>query len=171
MMKFLLGLFDHIEGWERKHAETKITIYPDMVGAMLFMVFSTSMLVLMPTQIKVTEGGPINARTFPGLLLWGMLVLSSVIFLVDLGRIVFHKPCAKIEVALVVEVRALTILTMLVLYLALLRPLGFIASSCLFSVFMTGFFRVRKLSYYLIGMACAIVIGFIFQAVLHVRLP
>lgn len=170
-MKFLLDMFDNIEGWERKHADTKIIVYPDMVGALLFMVFSTSMLVLMPTQIKVTESGAINARTFPGLLLWGMLVLSSVVFLVELVRIVFHKPCTRIEIALVAEVRALAILSMLVLYLVLLRSLGFIVSSCLFSVFMTGFFRVRKPSYYLVGLICALTIGFIFQVVLHVRLP
>ena len=122
----------------------------------------------MPSQIKVTEKGSINAQTFPKLLLQIMLVCSVVVFLVDIIKIILKKPSPTTTIDLVTEIRALIILAFLILYLLLLRPLGFIFSSIVFALLMTAYFRIRKVSYYLIGVCAALLIGVLFQYVLHV---
>jgi putative tricarboxylic transport membrane protein len=168
----LLTRFDAwIDGMGRKMEGKKISIHPNLVGPALFVVFSVWMMAIMPSQIVVSEEGAINAQTFPKLLLSIMLVLSAVILVVEIVKLVLKKPCDKVEIELLTEVRALLIVGMFVLYLVLLKPIGFIFSSILFACLMTAYFRVKRISYYLIGAVSAILIGVLFQYVLHVRLP
>ena len=82
-----------------------------------------------------------------------------------------HKKCDMKELHLLVEVRTLIILALLVGYLLLLKPIGFILSSVLFGIALICYFRVRKWYYYLIVATAAVLIGVLFQMVLHVRLP
>jgi hypothetical protein len=166
---------DRLDAWFNavgKKLEGKtMVIHSDLVGALAFIAFSLCMLGLMPSQIAVTETGDINAQTFPKLLLEIILVLSLAILCKEVVKLLLKKPCATVEIALLTEVHAATILCLFVLYLVLLKPLGFIFSSIVFSLLMTAYFRVRNLSYYLIGTAAAVLIGALFQFVLHVRLP
>ena len=170
-IKFLDTLFSRVDKFDRRLQGKKLIIYSNIIGSMLFIAFSVSMLILTPSQIKVTETGVINAQTFPKLLLGTILCLSAILLVTECIKLILRKPCAQIELELLAGFKSLIILCLFILYFVLLKPLGFIASSCIFSVLMMLYFRVKKPYYYLIGIAAGIFIGVLFQYVLHVRLP
>ena len=170
-MHFLETFFSFLEKIDDKLKGKKMTVYSNIAGSLIFIVFSVSMHVFMPSQINITEEGNINARTFPALLLQIMLVFSALLLGIECVKLFLKKPCAKIEIDLLAEIKALVILGSFVLYFVLLKPIGFIASSCIFSIVIMLYFRVKKLYYYLIGIGAGILIGVLFQYILRVRLP
>lgn len=170
-IQFLDTFFSFLEKIDDKLRGKKITVYPNIAGALIFIAFSVSMLVFMPAQINVTEEGSINARTFPALLLQIMFIFSVLLLVIECIKLALKKPCSKVEIELLAEIKALVILGSFILYFVLLKPLGFIASSCIFSIVIMFYFRVKKLYYYLIGIGAGILIGVLFQYILRVRLP
>lgn len=174
-MNALIAFFDKIDQkLDRIGAklEGKVVRYnPSLVGSLLFIVFGVVFLIIMPQQIHLTGSDTINAQTFPRLLLQLILFFSVIIFIKEIVKMAMHKKCDMKELHLLVEVRTLIILALLVGYLLLLKPIGFILSSVLFGIALICYFRVRKWYYYLIVATAAVLIGVLFQMVLHVRLP
>ncbi len=170
-----MKLIDSIDKWlddtGEKLGKKTIRYNPDLIGAVLMFGLSVAFLLMMPSQIKLTETSTINARTFPRLVFMIVLVLSVLLFFKEIAKIVLKKGSASRELNLLVEVRALIIFVFIAMYYLLLEPIGFIASSIVFGICMTAYFRVRKWYYYAIVAACAIAVGLVFQYVLHVRLP
>lgn len=149
----------------------KIRFNANIVGAIIFIIFSSVFILLMPNQIKVTEASSINAQTFPKLLLQIILLSASFILIKEIVKLVMKKECEVIELDLLTEIRACLIFLMFLGYFFMLKPFGFIISSIIFGLAMTFYFRVRKWYYYLIVTFCAVIIGIAFKYLLHVRLP
>lgn len=143
----------------------------NIIGSIVFIALSSFGLFLTPSQIRVTEKGSVNAQTFPKLLLEIILVCSIAILILEISKIIRKKQTEKKEINILTEIRALILLCLMVGYLLLLKPIGFILSSILFGLGMLGYFRIRKWWYYLIIIVAGIVIGLVFQNLLHVRLP
>lgn len=149
----------------------KIRFNANIVGSIIFIIFSSVFILLMPKQIKVTEISSINAQTFPKLLLQIILVSAFLILIKEVVKIILKKDCEVTELDLLTEIRACLIFLMFLGYFFMLKPFGFILSSIIFGLAMTFYFRVRKWYYYLIVTSCAVIIGVVFKYLLHVRLP
>ena len=100
------------------------------------------------------------------IIICGVVLLGKEIF-----NIVAKKKVNIVETTALVEVKALIILGILVLYWLLMGLIGFIISSILLGLAMLMFFRVKKPSYYIIVSVVAVLIGVFFRYVLNVRLP
>ncbi len=148
-----------------------LKLYPGPTGSVLFATLGILILVLIPSQIKVRADQTINARTFPAILAWIMLVCSAFNMINDGIRVIRRQKLPFIEMNLLNEVKAMIILLFLVIY-ALLMPLaGFSIASVVFALLMLLYFRVKEWKYYLLVTVLALGIGFLFKNVLNVRLP
>lgn len=149
----------------------RIKINQNIFGSVLFIIFSIVFIYIMPKQIKVTETSTINAQTFP-LLLFRIILFCSVFILVkEIVKIILKQKTETIELELIVEIKAVIIFLLFLGYFFLLKYLGFVISSIIYGMAMTFYFRVKKIHYYLIVAFCAVLIGVVFQYILHVRLP
>ena len=101
-----------------------------------------------------------------------LIIICGVVLLVkEIYNIISKKKANIVETTVLVEVKALIILGILVLYWLLMGLIGFIISSILLGLAMLMFFRVKKPSYYIIVSVVAVLIGVFFRYVLNVRLP
>jgi hypothetical protein len=144
---------------------------PSIAGSILFILLCVVALLLMPNQINVQPDKSVDARTFPRSLLLIIMACSALILARDLYKVVKKQPVETAEIDLKTEIKAVILLLLLILYAVLVPLLGFIPSSIIYALLMTLFFRVRNWKYYIIAVAAAAAIGFIFQYLLHVRLP
>lgn len=149
----------------------KVSVPINIVGAVIFIVVSIVFLSLVPTQVKVNTDATITARTFPILMLRIVLIFSIILLIKDVVYLVQKKEVEKKEFSLLVEVRFLILFVMLVIYLVLLYLTSFVVSSVVFGILMLFYFRSKKISNYIIVILAAILIGYLFQNVLNVRLP
>jgi putative tricarboxylic transport membrane protein len=171
MKNFLDSIDLFIDNTGAKLEKHKMNVPINIVGSILFIVIALVCLKLVPSQIHVNTTSQITARTFPVLMLQIVLLFSSVLLLKDIISLIRKKEIERKEITLLVEVRALIILAMMVVFLLLLHYIGFIFSSIVFGILMLFYFRCRKLSSYIIICSAAIMIGFLFQYLLKVRLP
>ncbi len=171
-MNRLINKVDNfIDNTALKLEKHKISLPINIVGAILFIVLSSILLYLVPSQIKVNTDAVVNARTFPLLMLRIVLIFSIILLAKDIFYIITKREIEKREFNLLVEVKFLIILSMLIIFLLLLYFTNFILSSIIFGILMLFYFRAKKISNYLIIILAAILIGYLFQNVLHVRLP
>lgn len=171
MKNFLDSIDLFIDNTGKKLEKHEMNVPINIIGAILFIIISLICLKLVPSQIKVNTTATITARTFPVLMLRIVLLFSVVLLLKDGISLLRKKEIEMKVMNLLVEVRALIILAMLVIFLVLLHFSSFIASSIIFGILMLFYFRSRKLSSYIIICSAAIIIGVLFQYLLKVRLP
>lgn len=168
----LLVRFDsHIDRASAYLEKKTFRLYPSLAGSVLFLALAGLIFVLMPAQIKIRQDQAITARTFPSILAWIMLCGAAVNLVQILIKKIKKQPLEYTEVVLLVEIKALILLLFLIIY-AVLTPLtGFIPASVIYGILMLFYFRIKNWRYYLIVSALAVVIGFLFKNLLHVRLP
>lgn len=171
MNNFIEKIDKFLDDTSAKLDKHKITLPINIVGSILFIVVSIVLLKLVPSQIKVNTTAQVNARTFPLLMLRIVLVFSIILLVKDILFIVTKREIEKREFSLLVEVRFLILLSMLIIFLVLLHFTSFIVSSIIFGVLMLFYFRSKKIINYIIIILAAFLIGYLFQNVLHVRLP
>lgn len=170
-LQILKKLDTKIDRTGERLKDRKVNFYPTVVGPIVFLVFALVAFLIMPSQVKVQQQAATTARTFPILLLQIMIVGSVALLVTEIVKILRKTELEVVEIELLTEIKALIILLMLILYAILMPLIGFIPSSLLFSVAMLYFFRIKKVSYYLIIIFSALVIGLIFRYLLGVRLP
>jgi hypothetical protein len=171
MGRFIQKIDNFLDTTAVKLEERKMTLPINIVGSVIFIVVSSVLLMLVPTQIKINTDAVVNARTFPVLMLRIALIFSIVLLLKDIISIIRKQEIEKKEFNLLVEIKFLIILAMLIIFLTMLYFTNFIVSSIIFGIMMLFYFRSKKISHYLIVILAAILIGVLFQNVLHVRLP
>jgi hypothetical protein len=171
MKNFLDSMDLFIDKTGNKLEKHSMSVPINIVGPIIFIIIAIICLIMVPSQIHINTTSPINARTFPVLMLRIVLIFSAVLLLKDIISLIRKKEIETKEINLLVEVRALIILAMLILFLVLLHFSSFVASSIVFGILMLFYFRCRKISSYIIICSAAIIIGFLFQYVLKVRLP
>ncbi len=170
-MNIFKKLDGKIDQWGRELDGRKVKFYPELVGPILCIVFAVVILSLMPGQIKIHTDQSITARTFPTMLMGIILVFSVVLLVKEIYKMIRKLPIHTMELDVLSEIKALILLALLVSYFFLMKWIGFIPSSTLFSVAMLYYFRSKNWKYYVIVVTVSIAIGVIFRYVLHVRLP
>lgn len=167
--------FQRIDSWldatGEKLEKKKIRLYVDIITPIIFIIFAVAVLLAMPSQIALLSSSSINERSFPTLLMFLIIICGVVLLGKEIFNIVSKKKVNIVETTALVEVKALIILGILVLYWLLMGLIGFIISSILLGLAMLMFFRVKKVSYYIIVSVVAVLIGVFFRYVLNVRLP
>lgn len=167
--------FQRIDSWldatGEKLEKKKIRLYVDIITPIIFIIFAVAVLLAMPSQIALLSSSSINERSFPTLLMFLIIICGVVLLGKEIFNIVAKKKVNIVETTALVEVKALIILGLLVLYWLLMGLIGFIISSILLGLAMLMFFRVKKPSYYIIVSVVAVLIGVFFRYVLNVRLP
>ncbi len=167
--------FQRIDSWldatGEKLEKKKIRLYVDIITPIIFIIFAVAVLLAMPSQIALLSSSSINERSFPTLLMFLIIICGVVLLGKEIFNIVAKKKVNIVETTALVEVKALIILGILVLYWLLMGLIGFIISSILLGLAMLMFFRVKKPNYYIIVSVVAVLIGVFFRYVLNVRLP
>lgn len=167
--------FQRIDSWldatGEKLEKKKIRLYVDIITPIIFIIFAVAVLLVMPSQIALLSSSSINERSFPTLLMLLIIICGVVLLGKEIFNIISKKRANIVETTALVEVKALIILGILVLYWLLMGLIGFIISSILLGLAMLMFFRVKKISYYIIVSVVAVLIGVFFRYVLNVRLP
>ena len=167
--------FQRIDSWldatGEKLEKKKIRLYVDIITPIIFIIFAVAVLLAMPSQIALLSSSSINERSFPTLLMFLIIICGVVLLGKEIFNIISKKKANIVETTALVEVKALIILGILVLYWLLMGLIGFIISSILLGLAMLMFFRVKKVSYYIIVSVVAVLIGVFFRYVLTVRLP
>lgn len=169
--EFLQRIDSWLDATGEKLEKKKVRLYVDIITPIIFIIFAVAVLLAMPKQIALLSSGSINERSFPTLLMFLIIICGVVLLIKEIYNIISKKKANIVETTVLVEVKALIILGILVLYWLLMGLIGFIISSILLGLAMLMFFRVKKPSYYIIVSVVAVLIGVFFRYVLNVRLP
>lgn len=169
--EFLQRIDSWLDATGEKLEKKKVRLYVDIITPIIFIIFAVAVLLAMPKQIALLSSGSINERSFPTLLMFLIIICGVVLLIKEIYNIISKKKANIVETTVLVEVKALIILGILVLYWLLMGLVGFIVSSILLGLAMLMFFRVKKPSYYIIVSVVAVLIGVFFRYVLNVRLP
>ncbi|MGD1821431.1 MAG: tripartite tricarboxylate transporter TctB family protein [Pleomorphochaeta sp.] len=171
MNRFIEKIDNFIDNTAKKLEAHSVRIPINTVGSIIFIVISSVLLYLVPSQIKINTTSQVTAQTFPVLMLRIMLIFSIVLLIKEIVAIFRKNEREYKEINLLVEVRFLILLSLLILFLVMLHFTSFILSSIVFGILMLFYFRAKKITSYIIIILAAILIGYLFQNVLHVRLP
>ena len=169
--EFLQRIDSWLDATGEKLEKKKVRLYVDIITPIIFIIFEVAVLLAMPKQIALLSSGSINERTFPTMLMLLIIICGVALLIKEIYNIISKKKANIVETTVMVEVKALIILGILVLYWLLMGLVGFIISSILLGLAMLMFFRVKKPSYYIIVSVVAVLIGVFFRYVLNVRLP
>ncbi|MBN6710471.1 tripartite tricarboxylate transporter TctB family protein [Haemophilus haemoglobinophilus] len=144
----------------------------DLVGSIVFLIFSLVLWFLIPYQIKVTEDDElITAQTFPRLVIGLMILCCVILFIQEIIKVIRKQPTKMAELDFTRETRSLVVVLLLVVYWGLLHWLPFIVSSTIFSVLLLIFFQCKNWKYYAIVIAVIVSVSLFFQNLLNVSLP
>ncbi len=169
--EFVQRIDSWLDATGEKLEKKKVRLYVDIITPIIFIIFAVAVLLAMPSQIALLSSSSINERSFPTLLMFLIIICGVVLLIKEIYNIISKKKANIVETTVLVEVKALIILGILVLYWLLMGLVGFIVSSILLGLAMLMFFRVKKVSYYIIVSVVAVLIGVFFRYVLNVRLP
>lgn len=169
--EFIQRIDSWLDATGEKLEQKTVRLYVNIIAPVVFIAFAVAVLVMMPSQIALLSGSSINERTFPTMLMLLIIGCGLVLLAKEIFNIVTKKNVTVVETSLLVEVKALIILGIMALYWLLMGVIGFTASSILMGIMMLLFFRVKKVSYYIIVSVVAVAISVFFQYVLNVRLP
>ena len=169
--EFIQRIDSWLDATGEKLEKKKVNLYVDIITPIIFIIFAVAVLLAMPKQIALLSSSSINERSFPTLLMLLIIICGVVLLIKEIYNIISKKKANIVETTVLVEVKALIILGILVLYWLLMGLIGFIISSILLGLAMLMFFRVKKPSYYIIVSVVAVLIGVFFRYVLNVRLP
>lgn len=149
----------------------KLTLNVNLAGGILFLLLSTVLWFLVPSQIKITGQSLINSQTFPKLVIGVIFIFSLYLILFETVKIIGKKKTETIEVHLKKEVQALVTIAILGGYAFLFEKIGFFISSVIFCWIMLIFSRNKNWKYYLtVALVCGGV-NYIFRHLLLVQLP
>lgn len=150
--------------------EKEIRLPTDMVGAVLFMVLGIIVLLIMPSQVPVSEGDVIDGRVFPTMLMVLMISCSGLLLVQNIVKLVKKQEIHICTLNVLTEVKALIILGILFgTYIICNLTDLFILGALFCCVGFLLFFRCRKKSYYAITLGLAVVIWAAFRFGLNVR--
>lgn len=158
-----------LDAWEEKLDKINITYPSDLVTGVLFLILSFVILLIMPDQVVISEKDLVNGRAFPTLLTYLMMAMSLILTGNEVYKLVTKKPLNTKTMNALVEVKALTIIAILVVTYLLAKVTDlFVIGGIFCAVAFLAFFRCKKKSYYAITVAAAVVIWVVFRFVLNV---
>lgn len=158
-----------LDAWEEKLDKINFTYPVDLVTGVLILILSVVILLIMPEQVVISEKDLVNGRAFPSMLSYLMLAMSLILTGNEVYKLVTKKPLNTKTMNALVEVKALTIIAILVVTYLLAKVTDlFVVGGVFCAVAFLAFFRCKKKSYYAITVTAAVVIWAAFRFVLNV---
>lgn len=169
MKDSLAQLYARLDGWGEKLSKKEIRIPVDLTVGILFSAFALFILFIMPQQVVISEKDVVNGRAFPTLLMWVMLICCALLVCKELYKLVTKQPMTWKTINLWVELKALAILVILLVFYLLCRLTNlFVVGAIFCALGFLVYFRCKKPSYYVITLALAIGIWALFRFALGV---
>ena len=79
MKNFIANAEKKLDAWGEKLEKINITYPSDLVTGILFLVVSVVVLLIMPSQVAISEKDLVNGRAFPTMLAYLMLAMSLLL--------------------------------------------------------------------------------------------
>lgn len=153
-----------------KLAKKEITIPTDIAGAVCFFFVGILLLLCIPGQVTVGKDEVVSGAAFPTYLCYIMLGGSVIVFIQNLLKIYRKEEIEKKTINALVEVKALIIFAILLIFWFLCNVTDLFVVGALFcAVSFLFFFRCKKKSYYAITIAFAVGIWAVFKFILNVN--
>ena len=153
-----------------KLCEKEIRIPVDLTVGILFFLFALAILFVMPLQVIVSDKDVVNGRAFPTLLMVVMMICCGMLIVKELYKLFTKQPLNWKVINLQTELKALAILTILVITYLLCRFTDlFVVGAVFCCLGFLVYFRCKKPSYYVITITLAVVIWACFRFVLNVE--
>ena len=170
MKNFIANAEKKLDAWGEKLEKINISYPSDLVTGILFLVVSIVILLIMPQQVVVSEKDVVNGRAFPTMMAYLMMAMSVLMTGNELMKLVTKKPLTMKTVNALAEVKALTIIAiLLVTYLLAKLTDLFVIGGLFCAVAFLVYFRCKKKSYYAITISAAVLIWVVFRFVLNVN--
>lgn len=147
----------------------KFKIRTYLATGIIMALFSLAMLAAMPTQVRLPkfDSGAPSPRIIPGICLVGILILAVVLII---ESVVFKKE--KIyEFEWEKEKPEITLIAMLLAFVALTMTVGFIAAGIVVFCGIMFYSGERKPFIYIFTIVAVIAVYYLFINVFHVSLP
>lgn len=153
-----------------KLAKKEITIPTDLVAAAVFFIFGVVLLLLVPSQTTVGKDEVVSGAAFPTYLCYIMIGGSVLVAVKDILKIARKEPVETKTINALVEVKALIIFGILVVFWLICNLTDlFVLGALWCAIAFLLFFRCDKKGYYIITIAFAVGIWAAFRFILNVN--
>ena len=170
MKNWINRVHARLDAWGEKLCEKEIRIPVDLTVGILFFLFALAILFVMPQQVIVSDKDVVNGRAFPTLLMVVMMICCGMLIVKELYKLFTKQPLNWKVINLQTELKALAILTILVITYLLCRFTDlFVVGAVFCCLGFLVYFRCKKPSYYVITITLAVVIWACFRFVLNVE--
>ena len=159
MKGMIAGLDERLDRMGEKLEKKEFKIPVDLTGGIIFLLFSIVVLFMIPKQVTISDKDVVNGRLFPTLLMIVMMICCVALIVKELYKIKKKLPLTYKAVNALVEVKALIIMTILILTYVISRVTNqFLIGAIFCSLGFLLYFRCKIWKYYVItvGMACII---------------
>ena len=170
MKDWINNLDAKLDSMGEKLSKKNITIPTDLVAAAVFFVLGIVLLLCVPHQVTESSGEVVSGAAFPTYLCYIMIGGSLIIAVQNILKIMRKEPIETKTINALVEVKALIIFGILVMFWVICNVTDLFVLGAIFcAVSFLFFFRCKKKSYYVITIAFAIGIWAAFRFVLNVN--
>ena len=167
---FLDRFYARLDTLGEKLQTKELRIPVNITAGVVFFLFALFILAVMPQQVPISEGDAINGRSFPTLLMVVMMICCGMLIVKELYKLFTKQPLNWKVINLQTELKALAILTILVITYLLCRFTDlFVVGAVFCCLGFLVYFRCKKPSYYVITITLAVVIWACFRFVLNVE--
>ena len=170
MKDWINSIEEKLDSTGAKLAKKEITIPTDLAAAVVFFIVGIVLLILVPSQVTVGKDEVVSGAAFPTYLCYLMIGGSVLVALQNIIKIVRKEPIDTKTINALVEVKALIIFGILVMFWLICNLTELFVLGALFcAIAFLLFFRCKKKSYYIITVAFAVGIWAAFRFILNVN--
>ena len=170
MKNWINNIEEKLDSAGAKLAKKEITIPTDLVAAAVFFVFGIMLLLIVPHQVTVGQDEVVSGAAFPTYLCYLMIGGSLIVGIRNIVKMVRKEPVETKTINALVEVKALIIFGILVMFWVICSLTDLFVLGALFcAIAFLLFFRCKKKSYYFITVAFAVGIWAAFRFILNVN--
>ena len=170
MKDWINSIEEKLDSTGAKLAKKEITIPTDLAAAVVFFIVGIVLLILVPSQVTVGKDEVVSGAAFPTYLCYLMIGGSVLVALQNIIKMVRKEPIETKTINALVEVKALIIFGILVMFWLICNLTELFVLGALFcAIAFLLFFRCKKKSYYIITVAFAVGIWAAFRFILNVN--
>lgn len=143
----------------------------NIIGSIVFILFGTATLLVLPEQVQIMETSQFNAQTFPRWVTFAMIGAAVLALGIECFQWVRSQSRVRVHFKWRHESNAFTYLLVLVLFATAIPFVGFVFASIGFTIASLVFFGSRKPAYYVFIIAFCVLVNYVFSDLLLVQLP
>lgn len=149
--------------------EKEITFPSGLVGSVIFLILSGILWLVLPSQIQESGSDVVSGRAFPSMLIILIAICAIAVIITECIKIIKKEPLQTMTINLLVEVKALIIFLLMLVFYFLAKYVHFALGAVTCAIGINLFFRCKKTSYYVISCVAALLIWAAFEFGLNVR--